>query len=69
MGFHQAPKAEGSGDFQLHMHFFPPLLRSSSVRKFMVGFELLGMPQRDLTPEQAADRLRELSEVHYKQTV
>jgi len=51
------------------MHFFPPLLRSSSVRKFMVGFELLGMPQRDLTPEQAADRLRELSEVHYKQTV
>jgi UDPglucose--hexose-1-phosphate uridylyltransferase len=69
MGFHQAPKTEGSSDFQLHMHFFPPLLRSSSVRKFMVGFELLGMPQRDLTPEQAADRLREVSEVHYKEFV
>jgi UDPglucose--hexose-1-phosphate uridylyltransferase len=69
MGFHQAPKTESAGDFQLHMHFFPPLLRSASVRKFLVGFEMLGMPQRDLTPEQAADRLRELSEVHYKQTV
>jgi len=67
MGIHQAPKAEGDGDFQLHMHFLPPLLRSATVRKFMVGFELLGTPQRDLTPEQAADRLRELSEVHYKQ--
>ncbi len=69
MGFHQAPKTEVAGDFQLHMHFYPPLLRSSTVRKFLVGFEMLGMPQRDLTPEQAADRLRELSEVHYKQTV
>ena len=69
MGFHQAPKTEGAGDVQLHMHFLPPLLRSPVVRKFMVGFEMLGMPQRDLTPEQAADRLRELSEVHYKQTV
>jgi UDPglucose--hexose-1-phosphate uridylyltransferase len=49
------------------MHFFPPLLRSPVVRKFMVGFEMLGMPQRDLTPEQAADRLRESSEVHYKE--
>jgi UDPglucose--hexose-1-phosphate uridylyltransferase len=67
MGFHQAPKAEGTGDFQLHMHFFPPLLRSATVRKFMVGFEMLGMPQRALTPEQAAGRLRELSEIHYKQ--
>jgi UDPglucose--hexose-1-phosphate uridylyltransferase len=69
MGVHQAPKAEGAGDFQLHMHFFPPLLRSASVRKFLVGFEMLGMPQRDLTPEQAADCLSKLSEVHYKQTV
>jgi len=67
MGFHQAPKADGAEDFQLHMHFFPPLLRSATVRKFMVGFEMLGMPQRDLTPEQAAERLRELSEIHYKQ--
>jgi UDPglucose--hexose-1-phosphate uridylyltransferase len=69
MGFHQAPKTEGVGDFQLHMHFYPPLLRNSTVRKFLVGFEMLGMPQRDLTPEQAADRLRKLSEVHYRQTV
>ena len=69
MGFHQAPKAVGGDDFQLHMHFFPPLLRSATVRKFLVGFELLAMPQRDITPEQAADRLRELSQVHYKQTV
>jgi UDPglucose--hexose-1-phosphate uridylyltransferase len=69
MGFHQAPKTDAAADFQLHMHFYPPLLRSSTVRKFLVGFEMLGMPQRDLTPEQAADRLRELSEVHYKQTV
>ena len=69
MGFHQAPKTEAADDFQLHMHFFPPLLRSASVRKFLVGFEMLGMPQRDLTPEQAADRLRELSDIHYKQTV
>jgi UDPglucose--hexose-1-phosphate uridylyltransferase len=69
MGFHQAPKTEGGSDFQLHMHFLPPLLRSPTVRKFLVGFELLGMPQRDLTPEQAADRLRQLSEIHYKQPV
>jgi UDPglucose--hexose-1-phosphate uridylyltransferase len=69
MGFHQAPKAVGGDDFQLHMHFFPPLLRSATVRKFLVGFELLAMPQRDITPEQAADRLRELSQVHYKQRV
>jgi UDPglucose--hexose-1-phosphate uridylyltransferase len=68
MGFHQAPKTEAAADFQLHMHFYPPLLRSSTVRKFLVGFEMLGMPQRDLTPEQAAERLRELSDVHYKQT-
>jgi UDPglucose--hexose-1-phosphate uridylyltransferase len=67
MGFHQAPRTEDAGDFQLHRHFFPPLLRSPVVRKFMVGFEMLGMPQRDLTPEQAADRLRESSEVHYKE--
>jgi UDPglucose--hexose-1-phosphate uridylyltransferase len=67
MGFHQAPKGETSDVFQMHMHFFPPLLRSATVRKFMVGFEMLGMPQRDITPEQAAERLRDLSEAHYKQ--
>lgn len=49
----------------LHFHFHPPLLRSATVRKFLVGFELMAEPQRDLTPEQAADRLRECSTVHY----
>ncbi|MCB9418226.1 MAG: UDP-glucose--hexose-1-phosphate uridylyltransferase [Ardenticatenaceae bacterium] len=52
--------------WQLHAHFYPPLLRSASVRKFMVGFEMLGEAQRDLTAEQAADRLRQLSEAHYR---
>ncbi len=66
MGFHQSPSLEG--DFRhwhLHAHFYPPLLRSSTVRKFMVGYEMLGTPQRDITPEQAAIRLRETNEVHY----
>jgi UDPglucose--hexose-1-phosphate uridylyltransferase len=59
MGFHQAPaRAVDDAHFTLHAHFFPPLLRSASIRKFMVGFELLAMPQRDLTPEAAAERLR-----------
>jgi len=44
---------------QLHAHFYPPLLRSATVRKFMVGYEMLGESQRDLTPEQAAERLRQ----------
>ncbi len=67
MGFHQAP-FDGSAypGQHLHAHYYPPLLRSATVRKFMVGFELLGMPQRDLTPETAARRLRELDPVHYK---
>ena len=67
MGWHQAPlNAENIEHFQLHAHFFPPLLRSATVRKFMVGYEMLGEPQRDLTPEIAAQRLRELSDIHYK---
>lgn len=59
MGWHQAP-FDGSPDdaWQLHAHYYPPLLRSATVRKFMVGYELLSEPQRDLTPEEAADRLR-----------
>ncbi|MBL8063738.1 MAG: UDP-glucose--hexose-1-phosphate uridylyltransferase [Anaerolineales bacterium] len=67
MGFHQAP-ADGQPhpEWVLHAHFYPPLLRSATVRKFMVGYEMLGMPQRDITPEVAADRLRSLSEAHYK---
>jgi UDPglucose--hexose-1-phosphate uridylyltransferase len=68
MGFHQAPSdgREVPG-WHLHAHFYPPLLRSATVRKFMVGYEMLAMPQRDLTPETAAERLRAMSEVHYKQ--
>lgn len=66
LGVHQAPAAHLDGDeMQLHLHVYPPLLRDARVRKFMVGFELLGMPQRDLTPEQAAERLRTQSEHHY----
>ena len=59
MGFHQKP-TDGAlhAEWQMHAHFYPPLLRSATVRKFMVGFEMLGSPQRDLTPEAAAERLR-----------
>ena len=67
MGFHQAPTdGKGYPGWHLHAHYYPPLLRSATVKKFMVGFEMLGMPQRDLTPETAAERLRGLSEIHYK---
>ncbi|XP_057159134.1 galactose-1-phosphate uridylyltransferase isoform X3 [Pan paniscus] len=52
--------------WQLHAHYYPPLLRSATVRKFMVGYEMLAQAQRDLTPEQAAERLRALPEVHYR---
>ena len=66
MGFHQAP-LDGAGhpEWHFHAHFYPPLLRSATVRKYMVGFEMLGMPQRDITPESAADRLRACSEQHF----
>ena len=67
MGFHQAPTdGQAHEACHLHLHAYPPLLRSATVKKFMVGFELLGMPQRDLTPEVAAQRLREVGEVHYR---
>ena len=66
MGFHQRPTDGGEhSEWHFHGHFFPPLLRSAMVRKFMVGFELLASPQRDMTPELAAERLRELPEQHY----
>jgi UDPglucose--hexose-1-phosphate uridylyltransferase len=66
MGFHQRPTDGRAHEaYHLHAHFYPPLLRSATVRKFMVGYELLGMPQRDVTPEQAAQRLRELPGKHY----
>jgi UDPglucose--hexose-1-phosphate uridylyltransferase len=58
MGLHQRPTQEDAPGFVFHMHFYPPLLRSATVRKFMVGFEMLAMAQRDLTPEAAAERLR-----------
>lgn len=69
MGWHFAPffKDERDIDYwQLHAHFFPPLLRSASVRKFMVGYEMLAETQRDLTPEQAAEKLRLVSNQHYR---
>ncbi|KAJ3128195.1 galactose-1-phosphate uridyl transferase [Nowakowskiella sp. JEL0407] len=67
MGIHQtSAKADPNGEFHLHVHFYPPLLRSASIKKFLVGFEMLGEPQRDLTAEQAAEKLRNCSNVHYK---
>jgi len=66
MGLHQAPTdGENHEEWHFHAHFYPPLLRSATVRKFMVGFEMLGMPQRDITPESAAERLRACSEEHF----
>jgi len=66
MGFHQTPTDGGKHpEWHFHAHFYPPLLRSATVRKFMVGFEMLGMPQRDITAENAAERLRACSEVHF----
>jgi UDPglucose--hexose-1-phosphate uridylyltransferase len=68
MGWHGAPFGDGASDhWQLHAHFYPPLLRSASVRKFMVGYEMLAEPQRDLTPERAAEMLRGVSGTeHYR---
>jgi len=66
-GIHQAPTdGEEHPEWHLHMHFYPPLLRSATVKKFMVGYEMLGNPQRDITPETSAERLRMLSNKHYK---
>jgi UDPglucose--hexose-1-phosphate uridylyltransferase len=72
MGWHGAPFNPGKSGaglpadhWQLHAHFYPPLLRSATVKKFMVGYEMLGEAQRDLTAEQAAARLRELPDKHY----
>ncbi len=67
MGFHQAPYDRPQHpEWTLHAHFYPPLLRSATVRKFMVGYEMLAMPQRDITPKSAAEKLREISDIHYK---
>jgi UDPglucose--hexose-1-phosphate uridylyltransferase len=67
MGWHGQPTdGHEHPHWQLHAHFYPPLLRSATVKKFMVGYEMLANPQRDITAEQAADRLRQMSEVHYR---
>jgi UDPglucose--hexose-1-phosphate uridylyltransferase len=66
MGFHQRPTdGKQYPEFHLHAHFYPPLLRSATIKKFMVGYEMLAMPQRDVTPELAAARLREVPDRHY----
>jgi UDPglucose--hexose-1-phosphate uridylyltransferase len=68
-GIHQAPTNGGAyPEWHLHMHWYPPLLRSATVRKFLAGYEMLGEPQRDLTPESAAQRLREQPEIHYTES-
>lgn len=67
-GIHQAPCDQQShNEWHWHMVFYPPLLRSATVKKFMVGYEMLANPQRDITPEFSATRLRALSDKHYKQ--
>lgn len=66
MGFHQSPtNGDEHPEQHFHAHFYPPLLRSATVRKFMVGYEMLATPQRDVAAEWAAARLREVSESHY----
>ena len=68
MGWHGAPfNGEANDHWQLHAHFYPPLLRSATVRKFMVGYEMLAETQRDLTAEQAAERLRSVSDIHFRE--
>lgn len=68
MGFHAAPfNDKDNQHWQLHALFYPPLLRSAEVKKFMVGYEMLAEVQRDLTPEQAAERLQSLSDIHYNE--
>ena len=66
MGVHQQPMHDAGHDWHLHLHFYPPLLRSATIRKFMVGFEMLGSPQRDFSPEEAASRLQAAGETHHQ---
>jgi UDPglucose--hexose-1-phosphate uridylyltransferase len=66
-GIHQSPTdGKEHPEWHFHMHFYPPLLRSAEVKKFMVGYEMLAEPQRDITPEQSAAILRNLPTIHYK---
>ncbi|MCX7985108.1 MAG: UDP-glucose--hexose-1-phosphate uridylyltransferase [Bacteroidetes bacterium] len=68
-GIHQSPTdGKEHPEWHMHMHFYPPLLRSATIRKFMVGYEMLAEPQRDLTPEYCATILRGQSNIHYKQS-
>ncbi len=71
MGWHGAPTGDmmetDTRPWQVHAHYYPPLLRSATVRKFMVGYEMMAEAQRDITPEQAAARLRDVSETHYRE--
>ena len=68
-GIHQSPTdGKEHKEWHFHMHFYPPLLRSASIKKFMVGYEMLAEPQRDITPEYSASVLKELSAVHYKRS-
>jgi len=70
MGIHQAPLSGSDDEIEsahFHLHFYPPLLRSATVRKFLVGYEMMAEPQRDITPEQAAKRLRECGGELYRQ--
>jgi len=67
MGWHFAPPRADPQPWQLHAVFYPPLLRSATIRKFMVGYEMLAEVQRDITPEQAAEQLRCLSDRHYRE--
>ena len=71
-GLHQAPLDCSEGEAEasyFHMHFYPPLLRSATVRKFLVGYELMAEPQRDITPEQAAARLRDCGGELYRKAL
>jgi UDPglucose--hexose-1-phosphate uridylyltransferase len=66
-GLHQSPTdGHDHSGYHAHMHWYPPLLRSATIKKFMVGYEMLANPQRDITPESSAEQLRVLSEVHYR---
>ena len=68
MGFHERPAdAQPHSEWHLHAHYYPPLLRSATIQKFMVGYEMLGSPQRDITPESAANQLRQLPASHYRE--
>lgn len=66
-GIHQSPTdGESHPEWQFHVHFYPPLLRSATVKKFMVGYEMMGESQRDITPEKSAETIRNCSDIHFR---